>query len=222
MNIHTHRDDGSSIIVRVGAVCAVAGAASLVAQQVWGLVSGQAIEIDLPLVGSALYAGQIVLFAAAVVALYLHQRTAFGTFGQIATIVAMFGTLLWSCGAAYQALDVLNTGQPPGDDISTGMLGWFVVTFGWYALGLFLFAIATYRARVLPRAAAGLVIVGIPLGLTPLPGALLVYGAGIGWWGLATWAQLRATRVPRHPSLGPTRESTAAVLSSGPAVGKSR
>jgi hypothetical protein len=191
----------SSLIVRAGALCAVAGAVSLTAQQVWDLVSGQAIEIDLPLIGSALYASQIMLFAVAVVGLYLHQRTAFATFGQVATLVAIAGTLLWSCSAANQALDVLNTGQPPGDEISTGMLAWFFVAFGSYVVGLILFAVATYRAKVLPRGAAVLVVLGIPLGLAldgVLPGALVIYGAGIAWWGLATLAQLRAARLAQH------------------------
>jgi hypothetical protein len=45
------------------------------------------------------------------------------------------------------------------------LLAWVFVAFGLYALGLFLFGITTWRAGVLPRIPAALVVFGIPLGL---------------------------------------------------------
>lgn len=92
------RINRSSVLIGVGAVCAVLGMVSLVIQQIWSIVAGEVIEIDTPILGRILYAAQITLFVVAVVGLYL-QRKAFNTFGQIATLVALWGTLLWSVGS---------------------------------------------------------------------------------------------------------------------------
>ena len=193
--------DRSGIIVAAGAVCAVLGAVSLVTQQIWGIVAGQPIETDTPIFGRILYAGQIALFVVAVVGLYLHQRKAFGTFGQIATLVALCGTLLWSGSTASEALATVDRGgTATADNISTPLLVWIFVAFGLYALGLLLFGIATWRAGVLPRVPAALVVLGIPAGLlgeSAVPGILTVYGTGIAWRGLATLVQLRSREPAR-------------------------
>jgi len=191
------RVNGSSIIIiRVGALCAVLGAVSLVTQQIWSIVAGEVIEIDTPILGRILYAAQIALFVFAVVGLYLHQRKAFNTFGQIATLTALSGTLLWSGSTTWEALDVLrNGGKLVEDDMTAPVLVWILIAFGLYALGLFLFGVATWRAGVLPRIPAALVVFGILLGLLLdglLPGILIVYGAGLAWLGIATLVQLRS------------------------------
>jgi hypothetical protein len=87
---------------------AVLGTVSLVTQQIWGIIAGQPIETDTPILGRTLYAGQIALFVVAVLGLYLHQRKAFGTFGQIATLAALFCTLLWSGSTASEALAAVD------------------------------------------------------------------------------------------------------------------
>jgi hypothetical protein len=186
----------SGVIIGVGAVCAVLGAVSLATQQIWSILAGEVIEIDTPILGTALYAAQIALFVVAVVGLYLHQRKAFNTFGEIATLIALLGTLLWSGSAASQALDVVaGGGKPAPDNIPTPLLVWIFIAFGLYAVGLILFGIATWRAGVLPPVSAALVVFGIPLGLVLdgfVPGILMVYGAGIAWLGVATLVQLRS------------------------------
>src|SRR5215203_780251 len=96
------RVDRSSVLIGVGAVCAILGMVSLVTQQIWSIVSGEVIEFHTPILGRILYAAQITLFVIAVVGLYLHQRKAFNTFGQIATLVALWGTLLWSGSATSE------------------------------------------------------------------------------------------------------------------------
>ena len=196
------RVDRSSVISGVGAVCAVLGMVSLVTQQIWSIVAGEVIEIHAPILGRILYAAQITFFVIAVVGLYMHQRKAFNTFGQIATLVAMWGTLLWSGSATSEAFMVVANGGKPIDHIPPPLLAWVFVAFGLYALGLFLFGITTWRAGVLPRVPAALVVFGIPLGLILdrfLPGILIVYGVGIAWLGIATLLQLRS-RVPWQPT----------------------
>ena len=89
---------------RIGAVCAILGMVSLVTQQIWSIVAGEVIEFHHSILGRILYAAQITLFVIAVVGLYLHQRKAFNTFGQIATLVALWGTLLWSGSATSKHL----------------------------------------------------------------------------------------------------------------------
>jgi hypothetical protein len=196
----------SGVIIGVGALCAVLGAVSLATQQIWSIVAGEVIENDTPILGRTLYAAEITLFVVAIVGLYLHQRKAFTTFGQIATLVALFGTLLWSGSAASEAFAVMESGKSAGDSISSARLASILIAFGLYALGLVLFGIATWRAGVLPRGAAALVMFGVPLGLAldgPVPGILMVYGAGIAWLGVATLVQLRSeqpARAHRRPA----------------------
>jgi hypothetical protein len=187
--------NSSNMIIGVGAVCAVLGMLSLVTQQVWSIVAGEVIELHTPILGRILYAAQITLFVVAVVGLYLHQRKAFNTFGQIATLVALWGTLLWSGSATSETFMTVANGGKPIDHVPPSLLTWVIVVFGLYVLGLFLFGIATWRAGVLPRLPAALVVIGIPLGLTLerfIPGILIVYGVGIAWLGITVLLQLRS------------------------------
>ena len=189
------RVNGSNLIIGVGAVCAVLGMLSLATQQIWSIFAGEVIEFHTPILGRILYAAQIALFVVAVVGLYLHQRKAFNTFGQIATLVALWGTLLWSGSATSEAFMTVANGGKPIDQVPPSLMAWVFVAFGLYVLGLFLFGIATWRAGVLPRVPAALVVFGIPLGLTLerfLPGILIVYGVGIAWLGIATLLRLRS------------------------------
>jgi hypothetical protein len=85
-----------------------------------------------------------------------------------------------------------------------------------YILGGVLFGIATFRAGVLPRWAAGLLGLGavsspafalVPLALAPL--AAVPVGLGLAWLGYAVWTERRAQalqleRATRRPQLRPT------------------
>ena len=186
------------IIIGVAGACAVLGALSLVTQQIWSIVAGSVIEVDTPILGTTLYAAEIALFAVAVVGLCRYQRHAFGRFGRVAARVAITGTVLWSVSAAWQAVQVIRAGgQPEEDYTSAALLAWIIVPFGLYALGLILFGIATWRARVLPRVAAALVVFGIPLGMAFDGLALTVYGTGLAWLGVAALVQRPAGRAVR-------------------------
>ena len=65
------RVDRSSLIIGVGAVCAILGMLSLATQQIWSIFAGEVIEFHTPILGRILYAAQITLFVIAVVGLYL-------------------------------------------------------------------------------------------------------------------------------------------------------
>lgn len=72
--------------------------------------------------------------------------------------------------------------------------------------------IATWRARVLPRAAAVMLTIGVPLGLT-LSGVsslvLLVYGVAAAWLGVAAF-RLVSTDTPRVKGIGRNHRRTTA------------
>ena len=70
----------------------------------------------------------------------------------------------------------------------------FLGSFVAYVVGLLLFGIATWRARVLPRRAAALLVIGIVLALTVkafVPGVMSVFGLAWIWLGAATVIQSR-------------------------------
>jgi hypothetical protein len=189
------------IVVTAGAVCAVLALACRLAQELWGLVGGGVIEEVAPVAGTALYAVQILLVPLAVVGLYVYQRAAFGRFGEAAFVTALSGTVAWAAGAAHGVLGVEANGGRSQDVISTGELVSVFVGFGLYAIGLVLFGIATWRAGVLPRLPAVLVIAGIPLGVALqafVPGILVVHSAGLAW--LAVAAVMRLHEAERRPT----------------------
>ncbi len=85
-----------------------------------------------------------------------------------------------------------------------------------YLLGGLLFGIATFRAGILPRRAAGLLAVGAPMSLAAAllphehqPKVLMPVGLALAWLGYALWAERRehaADPVPGQgtPQLRPT------------------
>ena len=87
-----------------------------------------------------------------------------------------------------------------------------------YALGGLLFGIATFRARILPRRAAGLLAIGAvaPIVLAMLPHPLdrtlaLPMGLAMAWLGAALWADRRA------PFAAPIAGSNSQPLRASPA-----
>jgi hypothetical protein len=183
------------IVVTAGAVCAVLALACRLAQEVWGLLAGEAVEIAAPIPGTALYATQILVTPLVVVGLFAYQQGAFRRFGEVAFVTALLGTVAWAAGAAHGLLDVFANGGRVSDDISTGELVSIFVGFGLYCIGLVLFGIATWRAGVLPRVPAALLFTGIPLGLALevlVPGILVVYSAGLAWLAVSAAIRLRS------------------------------
>jgi hypothetical protein len=128
-----------------------------------------------------------VLLLIGLVGLYARQSEAAGLLGLAGFLVAFLGTalvtgLLWSGLFIVPALAVevpafLNEleGPPPG----------FFLSFITFALGWLLFGIATLRARVFPRAATILLIIGAVIAVLPLPFTGIVLAIAVAWLGFA-------------------------------------
>jgi hypothetical protein len=176
------------LLVGVGACAGVIAVASKAFQTIYEQVSGTAVEIGLPIWGNIAYAGQITLTSFVVLAIYLVQRSVFGRFGTVASVIALVGSILWAAACVHQFLDVLavdprTAPEPPGQVIIV-----IVSFFALHVIGLLMLGVATWRARILPKTAAIMLTFGVPIGLmfsgvTPL--ALLVYCLGAAWLGLA-------------------------------------
>lgn len=182
------------LVVGVGACAGAAAVASQAFQEIYS-IPGPPVEIALPVWGNIAYAGQIALMPLVVLALYLAQRSVFGRFGTVASVVALAGSVLWAAASVHQLLDVLAAAPRPAPDPPGRVLVVSLAFFAIYAIGLMMLGIATWRARVLPRAAAILLAIGVPLGLafegvTSL--VLLVYGSGAAWLALAAFRLVSA------------------------------
>lgn len=131
----------------------------------------------------SLIAGPLVLLG--LVGLYSHRPEAMGVFGLIAFLITFFGAVLtqgatWDQAFTQPALAVaapeLLEADPPGPIIFGLLLSYGLVNLGWL-----LFAVAALRARVFPRPASLLLIVGSLGGLLSLtlagapPGGVLLY-----------------------------------------------
>jgi hypothetical protein len=130
------------------------------------------------------------------VGLYVLQAEPAGRLGLIAFLVALTGTVMlagadwsaaffgpWVAEAAPQLLVA-----EPGGTMAAGI----ALTLVLFALGWFLFGLASLRAAVLPRGSALLLLVGALLALVlafvELPLEAVVLGAAAAWMGYALWS----------------------------------
>ena len=115
--------------------------------------------------------------------LYARQSEAAGHLGLVGFLVAFLGTALVagvSWGDVFvvpiladAAPEVLDAGPPLG----------IILSFGVFTVGWVLFGLATLRARVYPRVAAVLLMVGAVLAFFPLSLSTVVFGAAVAWLG---------------------------------------
>lgn len=115
--------------------------------------------------------------------LYVRQSEATEPLLRVGFLVAFLGTAL-VVGASWAdtfvvpiladaAPELLDAGPPLG----------YVLSFGIFAIGWVLFGVAALRARVYPRWAALLLIVGAVLSLLPLPLSVAPFGVAVAWMG---------------------------------------
>jgi hypothetical protein len=92
------------------------------------------------------------------VALYLRQRSSFGLAGKAGFYLIAFGFSLGIVGGAM----IIVIGLTIGDKATMGILDMIAHMFSHvlYALGSLLLGIATFRAGILPKAAAILMAIG--------------------------------------------------------------
>jgi hypothetical protein len=168
--------DRLSAFIAAGAWGAIVGGAALVISFLleWLVVPYDNLGVagaDLTtsyLVASSLRLLSAVLFLWALLALYNRQSIAAGTFGLWAFIVAFFGTALL-VGNAWAEVFVWPTLARVAPNVVTGQVAAPYLTTGitlsvpLFGIGIVLFGLATLKAAVYPRWAAGLLIVSIPV-----------------------------------------------------------
>lgn len=123
------------------------------------------------------------------VGLYAGHAEAAGRLGLFAFLVAFVGTTL-ATGVfwAQEFFAPLVAGVDP-EALDSGRAEWlnlgFAASFFLFVLGWVLFGASTLRARVHPRWAAVLLMVGAVLVVFPLPASSVVFGAAVIWLGLS-------------------------------------
>jgi len=151
------------------------------------------------------------LIAFVVVGLYARQASQAGWFGAVAFVIYLTGLMVnQGMKAIYTLVAPTLTMQFPVAAQAVGtQAGWGIFTMAWTVLtfsGPVLFGIATLRARVLPRWAAILLIVGPILsmtGLIPLPGnpGAVVSALGIAGLGYGAWSKKDAALERSQPAV---------------------
>lgn len=143
----------------------------------------------------------IVLIILGLVGLYTTQAGQARVFGLIAFLVAMIGTAMlfgfvWTgtfvlsylADAAPEYVDPGFLDADPSGALIMGVL----LTFVLFAVGWLLFGLTSLQARVLPRGASILLMIGallfFVLFMLELPGATLLFGAALAWMGYALWS----------------------------------
>ena len=190
----------SSNLVRLGGLVAVAAGVLLLIADLWGLLleiiaggSENFSEFAATTswtVLSAMYLIGGLLLLVALVGLYAHQSEAAGTLVLVGFLAALVGTgllvgMMWTLAfvvpsAAIEAPAFLDAEEVAGPLDMGFMLSGIVVALGWV-----LFGVATLRARVFPRKAAIVLIIGALLTVLPLPATTLVIDVAVAWLGLA-------------------------------------
>jgi hypothetical protein len=132
----------------------------------------------------------VYLLLLGLVGLYARQSAAAGTLGLVGFLVAVLGTMLLAGAWWLEAFAVpfaadkapaLVRETPAGRLLAGG-----AVSFGVFALGWVLFGLASLRARVFPRDAAVLLIIGGVVGLliAVVPGAGVPLALAVVWMGM--------------------------------------
>jgi len=196
----------SSNLIRWGGLAALAGGALLIIANVaeFFLFGDQpdsvAATTNAWVILDTLFLGAIVLIFLGLVGLYAHQAKQAGIFGLIAFLAALSGTpmifgFIWG-GAfvlpsmAEAAPDFVDPAFLDADPSGVLLVG-ALLTFVLFALGWLLFGLASLRARVLPRGAAVLLMVGAVLTFSfvlEFPFSIVVFGAALAWMGYALWS----------------------------------
>lgn len=117
-----------------------------------------------------LYLLGTVLLLLGLVGLYSSQSEPAGFLGLLGFLVAFLGTALVS-GALWFELFITPSLAVEAPDLAEAELGLvgFAIPFLLVVVGWVLFGAATLRARVYPRLAAALLIVGAVASLVPIP-----------------------------------------------------
>ncbi|MEJ7871339.1 MAG: hypothetical protein WKF67_03700 [Rubrobacteraceae bacterium] len=190
----------ASNLIRVGGLAAVLAGALLLIADLWSLLlevivggsenfSEFAVTTPWTVLSTMFLLGSLLLLVA-LVGLYARQSEAAGTLGLAGFLVALVGTgllvgMMWTMAfvvpsAAIEAPAFLDAEETAGPLDMGFMLSGIAVAVGWA-----LFGVATLRARVFPRRAAIVLIVGALLTVLPLPATTLLIDVAVAWLGLS-------------------------------------
>jgi len=129
-----------------------------------------------------------VLLLGGLVGLYARQSEAAGRLGLAGFLVAFLGTALLVGLFFVQAFFVPYLATRFPEVLDAGEQGLLAVGFGLtfivFPVGWLLFGVATLRARVYPRAAAILLVIGTVSTFVPVPTATVVLDVAVAWLGL--------------------------------------
>jgi hypothetical protein len=203
--------DGLTKFIRAGAWAAmVSGLAMAVSLLMDWLVvpherlGPEAFLTSSYLVSSGLRLLSFVLLPWALIGIYERQWRSAGTFGRWAFVVVFLGAALtvgnvWAEVFVWPTLAQVAPSMMSGSvtDMSSYLVAGLNVSFPLFGIGLILFGVATFRARVYPRWASVLLIISIPVTmfLDPTPGSfqesigqilLGIAVAAFGWHALRT------------------------------------
>lgn len=147
-----------------------------------------------------LFAGAALL--GGLVGLYARQSRSAGSLGTVGFLLAFFGTVLvtgdFYANTFITPLLALGNYEFLGGPLAGVLKLWFPMEFGFLAAAWLLFALATVRARVYPRGASWLLLVGALVALLPLPYVNIVFDAAIAWLGMALTKQTTSLSSRRH------------------------
>ncbi len=201
----------SSNLVRVGGLATITAGVLLLILDVWGLLlellgaypenfSEEALTISYT-VQSALWLIGALLLLVAVVGLYARQSEAAGALGLTGFLAALIGTglivgMVWTNtfippALAVEAPAVLDA--EPAGSLAFGFMFSSIV----FGLSWALFGVAMLRARVYPRVAAILLIIGALIVIVPLPATGLLIEAALIWLGVISLKEGRAPSTGR-------------------------
>jgi hypothetical protein len=191
----------ASTLIRLSGLAAVVAGVVLIVVELMELfaVDIEHLRAASDTVAFAFWAGlsllTFLLLPLGLIGIYAHQLEAAGFLGLAGFLVAFLGTVL-SAGAAWTIFFIAPKVAPLVPTFVE--IPWFELSFLLFALGWLLFGVATLRARVFPRAAAVLLIIGAVLIAVPLPARALVLGVALAWLGFVLFAGGGAAR-PSQP-----------------------
>jgi hypothetical protein len=206
----------SNNLIRWGGLALFLGAVLWAIQKIsWTLLIGDQDPLTYPQPTAtilwALGLVAVLLILLGLPAVYVHQARQAGRLGLIAFVVVFIGMALVTANAYFGTFiqaglgDLILLAEEAGATVQepAAAAAGFIISMLFYLLGWLLFGLASLTARVLPRWAAVLVLVGLVTGFlfiaTSFPLlALPVTEIGIAGLGLALWQ--RRAKVLAEPT----------------------
>jgi len=129
-----------------------------------------------------------MLLLVALVGLYAGQAEAAGVLGAVGFLLALVGTALlvgsaWDQVFLFPALAQAAPAFMDADLTFAERVG-SMLSMGLLVIGWLVFAVSTLRARIYPRAAAVVLLIGVVVGAIPLPLTTIVFGVAVAWMGV--------------------------------------